>query len=304
MKNMYFDVDAVRETLRKAPVPSIGVPFLESGEIDWQSLKNYVDFLVGSGAKALLLTPGDSHFAVLSHDEQLEFNRVVVDVCNHRAMVIGCESGMHHNRMVEFAEKYRDFGGDLLIPFAPEWVGHNSTENLIAYYKAAGKIVPTMLLSCNNGGLSFSVYDAVEKGDGIVAVKDDKPVPYGIEALPHIRDKMAFLSGGGMKFFLHVAPYGADAYLAVFSRCFPKIDKNFWQKYTAGDIKGAVEIAETYEDAFWKWCDDAGAHFDSGIRGMVEIAGFAKRYARKPFDHLNDEQFDSLRAFLKNKSII
>lgn len=304
MKNKYFDVEAVREAIHAAPVPSIGTPFLKSGEIDWKSLKTYVDFLVESGAKTLLITPGDSHFALLNDDEQLELNRIVVDVCNHRAMVIGCASRMYHNRMIEFAEKYRDFGGDLMIPFAPEWVNHSSTENLIEYYKACGKIAPTMLLSLNNGGIPISIYDAVQPGDGIVAVKDDMNLPYGTRALSHIREKMAYLAGGLMETFLYYAPYGADGYLAVFARAFPQIDRLFWQRYNSGDIKGAAQIIEEYEIPFFKWCEDNNAHWDSGIRGLVEIAGLATRYSRYPFDHLTDEQIESLKHFLIDKKII
>ena len=304
MKNKYYDVSAVREAIHAAPVPSISTPFLKNGEIDYKSLATYTDFLVESGAKALLLTPGDSLFSLLSDKEQLEVNRAVVDACNHRAMVIGCEKGMYLSRMTEFAERYRDFGGDIMIPFAPEWCKHNSTENLIEYYKACGKIIPTMLLSCNNGGLPVSVYDETGPSDGIVAVKDDMALPYGTKALPHIRDKMAYLSGGRMETFLYYAPYGADGYLAVFARAFPQVDKMFWEKYNSGDLKGAVSVIEEYEIPFFKWCEENKVHFDSGIRGMIEIAGLATRYARHPFDHLTDTQIESLRNFLKDKKVI
>ncbi len=304
MKNKYYDVASVREAIHAAPVPSISTPFLKTGEIDYKSLARYVDFLVESGAKALLLTPGDSLFAVLSDEEQLEVNRVVVDACNHRAMVIGAASDMYYNRMVEFAEKYRDFGGDLLIPFAPDWCSYTSENTLIEYYKACGKITPTMLLTCNCGGLPVSLYDKVGPEDGIVAVKDDKAIPYGTAALPHIRNKMAYLSGGRMETFLYHAPYGADGYLAVFARAFPHIDKIFWERYNNGDLSGAVQMIEEYEIPFFNWCSANGVHWDSGIRGMIEIAGLAPRYTRHPFTHITDEKIDALRGFLKDKKII
>ncbi len=304
MKNKYYDVSAVREAIHAAPVPSISTPFLKNGEIDYKSLATYTDFLVESGAKALLLTPGDSHFAVLGDEEQLEVNRVVVDACNHRAMVIGAADRMYYNRMVEFAEKYRDFGGDLLIPFAPDWCSYTTDDTLLEYYKACGKVAPTMLLSCNCGGLSNRIYDSVGPENGIVAVKDDKALPYGTKALPHIRDKMAYLSGGRMETFLYYAPYGADGYLAVFARAFPDVDKRFWSAYNNGDLAGAVKIIEDYEIAFFDWCSANGVHWDSGIRGMIEIAGLAPRYTRHPFTHITDEQIEKLRQFLKEKKVI
>ena len=54
------------------PVPSISTPFLENGDIDWRSLDRIVDFLIENGAKALLVTNGDSLLSVLTDQETAE----------------------------------------------------------------------------------------------------------------------------------------------------------------------------------------------------------------------------------------
>ena len=303
MKNKYYDVAAAREALTSI-VPSISTPFLENGDVDYKSLRSYVDFLIQGGAKSLLLTYGDSLLSILTNQEAYDVTRTVVEAAAGRAMVIGCSKEWTLPDMLEFTETAAGFGCDMMIPFPPAWAGHCSADMLLDYYKAVGKLMPVMILSCTNGGVPVSVYDRLQPEDGVVAVKDDTAYPYGIEALSHIRDKMAFLSGGTMKFFLTQVPFGADGYLSVFARCFPEVEKPFWQAVREGRLLDAAKIPEKYEIPFFKWCAANGAHFDAGIRGMMEIAGQTTRYARMPYSHLTDAQMDSLRGFLQEKGVI
>ena len=66
------------------PVPSISTTFLENGDIDWKSLDHIVDFLIGSGAKVLLVTNGDSLLSVLTDQETAELNRRVIKAAKGR----------------------------------------------------------------------------------------------------------------------------------------------------------------------------------------------------------------------------
>ena len=51
------------------PVPTIRTPYLESGEIDYKALRNIIDFDLQAGAKAIVLTAGDSHLIAISDRE-------------------------------------------------------------------------------------------------------------------------------------------------------------------------------------------------------------------------------------------
>ena len=303
MMNKYYDVAAAREAISSI-VPSISTPFLPNGDVDYKSLRGMVDFLIQNGAKTLLLTHGDSLLSILTNQEAYEVTRTVVEAADHRAMVIGCSKIWTLPEMLEFAETCAGFGCDMMIPFPPDWARHCTADTLLEYYKAVGKIMPVMILSCTNGGVPEAVYDRLKPEDGVVAVKDDTAYPYGIEALCHIRDKMAFLSGGTMKKFLTEVPYGADGYLSVFARCFPHVEKPFWQAVQEGRLLDAAKIPETYETPFFRWVAAHGINFDAGIRGMMEIAGLCNRFARIPYSTMTDEQMDGLRGFLTEKGII
>ena len=301
----YYDLAAVREALTGA-VPSIGATFRKNGDIDYPALKRYVDFLIESGSRSLLLTFGDSLLSVLSDQETVELTKAVVDAADHRAMVIGCGKQWSTRQSVEFAEACVDMGCDVVIPVPHDWQQHCGTDLLADFFREIGKIAPTMILSNLMCGrpIPVSVYERLGADCGVVAIKDDAPHPYGVDAMQFVRDKMAVLSGGTMKFFLLQRPYGADGYLSIYARCFPEVEKPFRAAYEAGRYEDAARIIEKHEMSFFRWCAANGAHFDAGIRGMIELAGQAERWVRAPYSQLSDAQMDSLRCFLQETGVI
>lgn len=305
MTRKYYDVAAVREAIT-GPVPSISTAFLENGELDWESNARNVEFLIDSGAKALLLTFGDSLLSVLRDTEVMELTKFVTEQAKGRAMVIGCGKPWCLQQTVEFAEECANTGCDVVIPVPPDWAQHCDSKMLKTYFATIGKIAPVMLLSnlMNGRGIPMDVVDDLTPEEGIVAIKDDTPTPYGRRLGTATKEKFAYLSGGTFDGFLDVAPYGADGYLSVFFRAFPQVDHAFWKAYTEGRLSDAVAINEKYEVPFFKWCAANGANFDAGIRGMMEIAGITKRYCRMPYSHLTDKQLESLKVFLAERELI
>lgn len=305
MSSLYYDVAAVKEAITGI-VPSFSTSFLENGELDWAGIERNVEFLLKAGAKTILLTQGDSLLTILRDQEVLELTKFVVEKTNHRAMVIGCGKQWCLPQSLEFAEACARAGCDVVIPVPPDWAQHSRAEYLLEYYRAVAKIMPVMALTnlLNGRGVPLEVFEQIEPGSGIVALKDDAPPPYGRRVGSIARDKMAYLQGGTMEGFLDVAPYGADGYLPIYFRAFPEIDKGFWKAYTEGRIREAISFIDRYEVPFDRWCAENQANFDAAIRGMMEIAGIAKRYTRKPYSHLSDGQMDSLKQFLSDKGIL
>jgi len=106
---------------------------------------------------------------------------------------------------------------------------------------------------------------------------------------------------GGKENYLDVMPYGVDGYLSAFMLFMPQIAHDFWNAACAGDIKKAVHIIETCERPFFDdLCKSADADFDALIHGAMEIAGITKRWRRKPYHSLSDEQMEKVKEFMNN----
>lgn len=302
--NKFYDVTAVREAL-SCPVPSITPQFYRSGEIDWRSLGNVIENCMAGGAKALLVTAGDSLLTILTDQETMELNRFVAKVANKKAMVIACSKFWCHRQMVEYAEICQQYGCDIVIPFYPDWAQSLDTDALTTCYREIGAIMPTMLLTnlCNGRGIPLKILEVLTSDDGIVALKDDMVAPYGKAALTRTREKFAFLQGGRASNYMDVAPFGADGYLSVYSRVYSAISSRFWAAYHNGDMKAAVELVERYDSAFFDMVNENGMHFSAAIQGMYEIAGLGQRWRRAPYSSLTDTQMQILYQFLAERGL-
>ena len=286
-------------------MPSIVPQFFQNGEIDWKSTANMLENCIAGGAKALLVTYGDSLLHILSDREALELNRFVAQVAGGRAMVIACSKQWNHAEMLEFAQKSKEDSCDLIIPFYPNWCGGLDKDAVVACMKELGAVMPVMLLSCMmGGGIPLSILDRLSADDGLVAMKDDVGQPYGKNLLAHIRDKMAYLSGGRAFNFLDTAAYGADGYLSVYARMYPQVSNAFWNAYTSGDMKEAIALVEKYDIAlFADFIAKNGLDFSAVIQGMYETAGVGSRWRRFPYSSLTDAQMEKLKAFVHEKGL-
>lgn len=300
--NRYYDVNAVREALTSV-VPSVNPVFEENGDIDWKKTADLMDFMIEGGARTLLLTYGDSLVSSLTFEESVKFNETLKDVANGRVMTISCGPKLQWKEQISYAEHMKEKGLDVHIPMFNDWGGSLDHTLLAECYKEIGKIMPVMILTAmDGGGLPLSLYPLLSPLDGIVAVKDDRAMPYGRDLGGLIRDKFAFLSGGTASMFLEEAPYGADGYLSVFGRCFPKVGQAFWKAYNEGNLKEAVRIIEFYELPVQKIWDEM--NFDAVMHGMQELAGVGTRYRRAPYGTLSGEQMEKLKAMLQKMNLI
>jgi len=302
MSNRYYEVEAVREALTSV-VPSVNPVFEKDGEINWKKTADLMDFMIEGGAKTLLLTYGDSLVSSLSVEETLKFNEILVDVGKGRVMTVSCSPMISMKEHLTFAERMKEIGADVYIPMFADWGGSQDFRLLAECYRTLGKLMPLMVLTTvEPAGLPYEFFSLISPGDGLVAVKDDKAMPYGADLGPVIRDKFAFLSGGTASMFLEEVPYGADGYLSVFGRCFPKVGQDFWKAYTAGDMAEARRLIEYYEDPVQKIWDEL--HFDAVMHGMQELAGVGTRWRRAPYGSLSDEEMEKLADMLRQIGLL
>lgn len=300
--NKYYDVAMVREAIT-SPVPSVNPVFTKDGEIDWDKTAGLMDFFIQTGSKAILLTFGDSNLHILSDDEIAQFNKCMADTAAGRVMTISCSGRWNHDKNIAFARFVSEAGCDIHIPFYPDWAASCDAALLAQCFRDIGKIMPVMLLTAIEGrGIPFPTIEALTPADGIVAVKDDVPMPYGRDLGYRIRDKFAFLSGGTASGFLAEVPYGADGYLSVYARCFPQISDEFWKTYKTGTLLQAAKVVEKYElplRDLWN-----SMHFDAVNHALQELAGVGTRYRRAPYSSLTDEQMEKLKELIKSFGVI
>jgi len=305
--------EEIREALT-GPVPSVRTPFNKDGSIDFDSLRNMIDFDIDAGAKTIMLTMGDSLYSILTDEEVGEVTKVVVQHTAGRAMVIAADRMWATPKEVEFAKYAREIGADLLMVLPPDWARSCTPETLVEHYGAAAEHIPVMIVTgyLIEWGMIPAV-NAMEKVynevPGVVALKDDFCGEFMRRLCLMARDKWALISGGLKQNHLDCFPYGVDGYLATFITFKPSVTHEYWDAIKANDVHRAAQVIKKYDIPFFNFIGHGkpgqiSGGFDAGMHGTMELFGITKRWRRKPYYSLNDEEMERLADFFKKIALL
>ncbi len=289
------------------PVPSISTPFLSNGDIDYKSLAKMIDLYVQSRMKTILLTPGDSHYIMLSDREISELTEYVVKETAGRSMVIAADRHYGTPQAVEFAKYVRELGADLYMPYPPEWAGSMTPETCSDHYAAIGEYMPIMMLFCpfKDEANAWKLFDLTfEKTDALVALKDDICGPISRKMCLRYNDRVAVISGGQKQNHLNSLHYGCDGYLSTFARFAPEVAWKYWNAIEQNDIPAAVEVINKYDMPFFEMILGMKGSFDTGIHAALEVFGLAGRWRRKPYYSAGETELEQTRDFFRGLKLI
>ena len=288
---------------------SIRTPFNQDGSIDFNGLRTYVDFSITAGSKTMLITHGDSLFTLLSDEEIGEITRVVVEQTAGRAMVCAATNAWNTNKAVEFGKYSREIGVDILMVLPPDW-GHSCTpESIVDHYGAVAAHIPVMAVSnifiargINFGLATLNI--ALEKVKGVVAIKDDMCNDFARKMSLLVHGEWAIIAGGQKQHHLNAFPYGCDGYLSTFITFKPDIANAYWLAIQTNDLIKARNIIRDYDFPYFNFIATLQGGFDAGMHGVYELFGIAKRWRRKPYYSLNDEEMERLADFMRQTRIL
>lgn len=139
-----------REEARHAltgPIMSLNTPFFANGEIDYQSIRQIIDFTIDAGSKTIILTSGDSLYTLLTDAEVAELTKFVVAQTAGRAMVVAADRIWWTGKDVEFAKYAREVGADMVMVLPPDWAGSCTEDTLVAHYAAVAEHMPVMFVT-------------------------------------------------------------------------------------------------------------------------------------------------------------
>lgn len=301
-----------RQEIRSAltgPFGSIRTPFLKDGSIDYNGLRNIIDFNINAGVGAILLTAGDSNYLLLSDQEIHAVTRATVEHTAGRAMVVAADRYHTTDRSVEFARYVRQIGANVLMVLPPDWAGSCTPQTLVDHYGAVAKEIPVMVVTNvfapreSDFGIN-TIQLLLEQVEGIVAIKDDLCNQFSRRIALLAHEKWAVFSGGKKENHLNMHPYGCDGYMSTYINFYPHVAHDYWSAIQSGNIAQARMIIKTYDMPLFDFLIPLRGGFDAGMHGMLELYGLAQRWRRKPYYSLTDEEMESLHDCLQGLEVL
>lgn len=284
------------------PIPSISPPFLEDGRLDLSGLEKQVEQYLEWGFTTLMLTAGDSHFACLTDQELFQVTETVLKCAGNRGKVIAADRYFATPAALEFARKARDLGAVCYMAMPPDWGASMTPDLLVEHYRQIGQIIPVMIVTnvfSPRGPMGFGleVCRRLLEVPEVIAVKDDVCGAFGRAMCTMLSGTKSVIAGGQKQNHFDLAAYGACGYLATFARFQPEVTRVYWQACQQGNYELALRIIREIDMKYFQLIMGFRGGFNAGIYGSLELAGVARRFRRKPYATISDEDFARLRAF-------
>lgn len=151
-------------------IVSLVTPFTDTGEVDFEALKELIAWHVDSGSDAIVCCGTTGEAPTLSSQEQLEIFKVAVDVVHKKIPVIAGTGTYNTLETVKKTEAAKALGVDGCLIVIP-YYNRPTPEGCFAHYKATSKV-----------GLPIIVYHH----PGRTGVELSAQVLADICTLPHI----------------------------------------------------------------------------------------------------------------------
>jgi len=290
------------KTLFSGPIPSIRTPFLKDGEIDFAGLARIVDRCIAGGARALMLTAGDSHWICMSEAEIAAVTQAVCRQVRGQASVIAADRYLDTTRAIEFAGMVRELGASTVMVMPPDWGASCTPQTLAEHYAAVAEVLPVTLVTnvFIPRGMAFgleTVDRALAASERIVAIKDDMCGVFAQHlCMAHAGD-VAIYAGGQKINHFSMWPFGAQGYLSTFATLNPAIASRYWSAVKQDDRDGALAVIRDVDAPFFDHVMTYTGGFDAAMHGAMELLGLCGRWRRKPYYSLSDAEMERLGEF-------
>ena len=276
----------------KGILPALVTPFNAAGTVDHDVLANILEFQLKAGVTGFVPLGSTGEYYALAHDERRAILKTVLEVVGDRGTLIAGANGSCTREVIEQTQLVRDAGYKNVL-IAPPYYALPSQEELIGHYEAILKAVPDVNVVLynypvrTNVEVGFGVLDAFKDNPRVVGIKESsgnllRAIEIGEKYKGHYQ-----LSCGSDDQALDFFLWGASSWICGPANCFVKPVVDFYNKFSAGDIRGAQDVMRSL---FPVMATMEAGKFVQKVKYGCELAGFKVGAARMPLQPLTEQE--------------
>jgi 4-hydroxy-tetrahydrodipicolinate synthase len=294
----------------QGPVFPIVTPFTRDHRVDYEKIRDYIDFLYDGGARIFHIMVHTSRFGLLSCEEMLEVNSCV---CRHVKkqysdciVIVSDPLYKPTNLSIEFARRAEEEGADLIgLIFMERYYFEDQAYDFfetVADSCGIGILIHEQQMNTIHGAqlmpFPLDLLNRIAEIDNVIAIKEDaKEDEYTEKAIRTLKDKLAIIvSGGSKEQFMKFGPLGCQAYLVGIASFDPQVATIFYDAYCAGDVQRCWQIIKDQEQPFFEVAKALGWHV--GLKSALEILKIMVRTERPPLKELPDKEHEKIKNVL------
>lgn len=284
---------------------AIVTPFKKDGSVDYDKLRELVDFHCEHGTDAIIICGTTGEASTLSHEEHLECIRVCVEQTAKRIPVIAGTGSNCTETAVYLSKEAQKHGADALLVVTP-YYNKATQKGLIAHYTAIANAVDIPIVMYNvpsRTGCNILPQTAVtlaKNVKNIVAIKEASGNISQVAKLMSLADGCIDLYSGNDDQVIPLLSLGGLGVISVTANVIPQQTHDMVQKYLDGDTAGAAKMQLDIiplSDAMF--CEVNPIP----VKKAVELCGLCDGTMRMPLTEIEPENEEKLKKAMADYGV-
>jgi 4-hydroxy-tetrahydrodipicolinate synthase len=235
----------------KGIIPAVITPLTADGKFNEKAMRKLLNFLIDGGVHGLFVVGTTGEFYGLSPEEKREIFQVSMDETKGRIPVYAGTNGITTRESIELTQIAEECKVDAVSVLTPMFISP-SQDQLIKHYQTIAASTSLPILLYNNPpktgvNLAAATVAKLAETPNIVSIKDssgDLTLTAEYIRLTKDRDDFTVLVGRDTLIYGALC-YGATGSIASCANVAPRLCADIYDKYVAGDRKGALEAQFT-----------------------------------------------------------
>ena len=269
---------------------AIVTPFLADGQVDYDGLKNLINYLIDGGVEYIVSLGTTGESATLSHEEKKKVFAFTADVVDGRINLV---AGIAGNNTAEVVEQIKSFdinGYDAILSASPQY-NKPTQEGIYQHYKAIAQNTKLPVLLYNvpsRTGSNVNAETTVRLARDFKNIIGIKEASGNFDQINQImRDKpegFLVISGDDPVSFPMIA-LGAVGVISVIGNALPRQTSDMIRKCLNYDFKGAQKGHYDLID-FTRLCFIEGS--PAGVKTALKQLGICGDTVRLPLVQVSE----------------
>ena len=284
----------------KGSAVALVTPFDENGNVNFDKIKELVDFQIENGTDAIVACGTTGEASTMNDEEHLAAIKAIIDAANKRVPVIAGTGGNDTAHSIYLSQEAEKLGADALLIITP-YYNKATQKGLIAHYTANSVKLPIILYNVPSRTKvnipPALVADLARNVDNIVALKEAcGDLAQVAEVCRLVPDDFAVYSGNDDS-ILPLLSLGGSGVISVLANVCPRETHDLVAKFFEGDIEGSRKLQlgmKPLIDALFIEVNPVP------VKTAVNLLGFNVGDLRLPLAEMEEEDLEVLKRELVN----
>ena len=277
-------------------ITAMTTPFTAAGSLDPEAMEKHTDFLISKKVNCLYPCGTTGEMYLMTSEERELAAETVVKKAAGRAVVFIHTGAMREDETLRLSLHAVKIGADGIGIVTPSYFNINERA-MIRYYTEIANALPSdfpiyvyNIPQFSGNDISASLLDEITaKCPNIIGIKYSYPDMFRLQQYLNLQDRRLSVVFGPDNLFLPSLVMGCDGIVSGSSSALPEVFVDVYEKYIAGDIKGAQAANDIAVEAVRFL--QAG-HNLANMKAVLNARGIFAGFMRKPLLDCTDEDRD------------